>query len=554
MICWSEITGKFYSMLNNYYLPLLIKEYLRYYDKHMDVDQLRLVLESDPSFPSLLCIRKTCNYFGINSKAYKGDYDALLDNAMPVIVHWKTENEEKFVLVNKVTPESVDYYDAAKHQKFSTTKDDFCRFWTGVLIISEKSGKQEADKITTSKKIHRVYGLGVMVILIAFLFGFQNSQNTTSLYFPIVLFLLKTTGVWLSANIIRHEAGFIYSSFDNFCNKLESFDCIKVLNSNASKIFNTFSLADIGFAYYSVGIFAIVLGVFSGLQSAVLSILFYTSVGGIPIVLFSVFYQKFIVKKWCPLCLGVMGLILMENLMFQLYPSKVLTNSTLLSALILLSISLICSILIVHYFKTLLTAQSNVFINKLQNLKLKRNPAVQLSLFNLQKRTEMPINNSIFIGNQQAPIVLTTLLSPMCKPCKKMTYEILQLMERYSGKILWQIRFDGIGKKGFDNLHAIQLHLMQLCKNEESDMVKLQIIKDWFSMQSFQWFAAKYPIDEIHQETSSGFLEHINENAELGVDRVPVLWINSKILPQQYSVVDIPFLLTDTNFLLQLTK
>ncbi|MFW6369966.1 MAG: hypothetical protein ACOC10_02035 [Bacteroidota bacterium] len=328
-------------MTKTNYLVLLLKEYLRCYDVHPDSNQLRIILESDPSFPSLLSIRQTCNYFGIKTNAYKGDYDALLENKL---------------------------------------------------------------------------------------------------------------------------------------------------------------------------------------------------------------------KKWCPLCLGVVGLVVLENLVFLLFPEKVIQNSTFGIAGIPLLTSLIFSILIVHFFNKLIITQEDALINKLWNLQLKRNPAVLFSLFNRQKKSEIPQKHSIVIGNQESPVVITALLSPMCKPCKRMTNEILQLTEKHPESFLWQIRFDGIAKEVYDPLNRIQLHIKQLCDNEKDNGAKIKIIKDWYSRQSFQWFASRYPIDIIAPETIVGFAEHINENAKLNVNRVPVLWINNRMLPQEYSVTDIPFLCTDVNLLFQLTK
>lgn len=532
----------------------MLQNYLRCYDVLPDSNQLRLILESDPSFPSLLSIRQTCNYFGIKTNAYKGDYDALLENKLPAMVHWKTENEEKFVLVNKVTPVSVNYYDAAKHQKFNISKDDFCKFWTGALIISEKNGGQKVSGIKTAIRKFWVYGLAVLAFLITFMFGIRNSPEAAFLYFAIGLFVLKATGVWLTANIIKHEAGFAYSPFESFCKKLESFDCNKVLNSNASRLFNTFSLADIGLVYFSSGLLAIMISVLSGLQNEILLLLFYMAVGGIPFVLFSVLYQKFIVKKWCPLCLGVVGLVVLENLAFLLYPGKTMPNSSFLLAGVMLILSFIFSILIVHFFKNQIKVQGDAFTNKLLNLQLKRNPAVLISLFNRQKRNEIPQNHNILIGNQDSNIVITTLLSPMCKPCKRLTNEILQLIEKHPESFLWQIRFDGIAKEVYDPINRIQLHVKQLCENEKDNGAKIKIIKDWYSRQSFQWFAERYPIDKIAPETIVGLAEQIKQNAALDVNRVPGLWINNRMLPQEYSVADIPLLCTDVNLLLQLTK
>lgn len=537
----------------NYLVPLL-REYFESFNIHPDIEQLQIALQSAPTFPSLLSIHQTCIYFGLKTKAYKGDYDALLENKMLIIVHWKLDNEEKFVLVNKIEAESVICFDATKHQKIKMSKDDFCKFWTGTLVLSIKGEKQEDSKKRASKNKLWVYGLALFAFLIVFVFGFRNFQNSASLYYSIGVSLLKTFGVWLTASLINHEVGFKYSPFESFCNKKASFDCNKVLNSNASRIFNKVSLTDVGFVYFAAGLFAIMLGVFSGMHSSILLGLFYVSVIGTPFVLYSVLYQKYVVKKWCPLCLGVMGLILLEIFLFLLYPNKSFIKETFSFNLIIIMLSFICGIIFLYFYRNLINAQVDSFTNKLQSLRLKRNPLVLMSVFNSQRKTEIPKQHIISIGNQLSPFVITTLLSPVCNPCKRMTSEIINIIEKHPDSFLWQIRFDGIEKKEYDQINLIQLYLFQLCNNEKDNNVKLQIIRDWFSKQSFPWFSAKYPIEKIDPETITGFAEQVNENTKLDVNRLPALWINKRLMPQEYTITDISFIFTDADLLLQLTK
>lgn len=53
------------------------------------------------------------------------------------------------------------------------------------------------------------------------------------------------------------------------------------------------------------------------------------------------------------------------------------------------------------------------------------------------------------------------------------------------------------------------------------------------------------------KETIKAFSTHISENNELKVEKVPSIWINNRVFPEEYSIKDIPFLLTDLNTLLK---
>ena len=366
------------------------------------------------------------------------------------------------------------------------------------------------------------------------------------------MFLLKCVGIWLTYNLIRHEKGISSSSLDDFCRKKASFDCDKVLSSKASRIFKAVSLADSGFIYFVTGLSVLVLSVFSSEQNTVLSILFYLSVCATPLILFSILYQKIVVKKWCPLCLSVAGIIFLEVCLFLFYTNKV-SVFDYVQPFILLLFSFIISILILFFFKRLLQQQIESHTDKTESLRIKRNPLILASVFSRQQQAVIPRNHQITIGNQQSPVVITTLLNPMCQPCAKKVQSIITLLKKYPQKFLWQIRFDGIETNEYHPINQLQLHLMQLCNNKTDD-VKLQIITDWYRKHSVQWFAKKYSVKEITKESICGFSEQIIENRQLNIQKVPTIWINNREFPEEYSVEDIPFLLTDINLLLKLTN
>ena len=123
---------------NSYFIPLLY-EYLKHFNVPLERKDLQLLLQSSPSFPSVLSIIQTCTYFGLNTKAYKADYDVLLKNSIPVIAHLKKNSGEKFVIVEKVTDKYLVYKDSVTLKTIKITSKKFTDKWTEILILSEKS-------------------------------------------------------------------------------------------------------------------------------------------------------------------------------------------------------------------------------------------------------------------------------------------------------------------------------------------------------------------------------------------------------------------------------
>ena len=148
---------------NTYFIPLL-QEYMKHFGIPSERKDLQLLLQSSPSFPSVLSIIQACIYFGLNTKAYKADYDALLKNSMPAIVHLKENSDEKYVLVEKVTDKRLVYKDFTTLEAIEITAEEFIGKWTGILVLSEKSKEEWRVQNNISRKKYGVVVLFLMII------------------------------------------------------------------------------------------------------------------------------------------------------------------------------------------------------------------------------------------------------------------------------------------------------------------------------------------------------------------------------------------------------
>lgn len=488
-------------MRNDNYLMPLICEFLACYDIRPSKKELQLILQSTPSFPSMLSIIQTCLHYELKTNGYKANYNALLKSEIPVIAHLKTDEDERFVLITRTTEENVRYVDySAGYHTINETKEQFCTQWTGVLIVSDRGSMIDRKRREgKSTKYIAPCGLCILAVLFAILPRFIQHPPSEISFFAISLFLLK------------------------------------------------------GFIYFVAGLSTLVLSLLLERENDILPTLLCLSVCCLPYVLFSVFYQKFIVKRWCPLCLSVMGLILLEALLFLIYPQKdILHIIEVLPTLLILSSSLIFAILTSSVYHRLLQDEEDVFVSKLENMRLKRNPIVLMTVFNVREHMKQFSAHSITIGNLRSDtMTITTLLNPKCIPCKEVATEVIRMMKKFPARFLWQIRFDGIETEEYHPMNQVQLYLWELCRKEMDDRIKLQIINDWFSRQSPQWFSKKYPIDKISSDTIADFSIQCHENKLMEISKVPAIWVDGKALPKEYAISDLPILCIDRSFIQQ---
>ena len=542
-------------MRNDNYLMPLICEFLACYDIRPSKKELQLILQSTPSFPSMLSIIQTCLHYELKTNGYKANYNALLKSEIPVIAHLKTDEDERFVLITRTTEENVRYVDySAGYHTINETKEQFCTQWTGVLIVSDRGSMIDRKRREgKSTKYIAPCGLCILAVLFAILPRFIQHPPSEISFFAISLFLLKGLGTWITSQLIRYEVSLYYSPFDQFCHLYKSFDCGEVLRSKASKLLNAIPLSDTGFIYFVAGLSTLVLSLLLERENDILPTLLCLSVCCLPYVLFAVFYQKFIVKRWCPLCLSVMGLILLEALLFLIYPQKdILHIIEVLPTLLILSSSLIFAILTSSVYHRLLQDEEDVFVSNLENMRLKRNPIVLMTVFNVREHMKQFSAHSITIGNLRSDtMTITTLLNPKCIPCKEVATEVIRMMKKFPARFLWQIRFDGIETEEYHPMNQVQLYLWELCRKEMDDRIKLQIINDWFSRQSPQWFSKKYPIDKISSDTIADFSIQCHENKLMEISKVPAIWVDGKALPKEYAISDLPILCIDRSFIQQ---
>ena len=538
---------------DNYLIPLLYR-YLANSHVYPDKKGLQLILQSAPSFPSVLSVVQTCIYFGLDANGYRANYDALLKSEMPVIAHLKTNEGERFVLITRATEENVRYVDySVGYHTIKETKEQFCTQWTRVLIVSDRGSMIDRKRGECKfAKYIMPCGLCILAILFAILLRFMQPSPSEASSFAIILFLLKGFGTWITSQLIRHEVSPYYSPFDQFCHLYKSFNCEEVLRSKASKLLNVIPLSDTGYIYFVTGLSTLVLSLLLERENEILPILFCLSVCCVPYTLFSALYQKFIVKKWCPLCLSVMGLILLEALLFLIYPPKDILHIEVLPTLLILSSSLIFAILTSSVYHRLLQDEEDVFVSKLENMRLKRNPIVLMTVFNVREHMKQFSAHSITIGNLRSDtMTITTLLNPKYIPCKEVATEVIRMMKKFPARFLWQIRFDGIEAEEYHPMNQVQLYLWELCRKETDDRIKLQIINDWFGRQSLLWLSKKYPINKISSDTIADFSTQCHENKLLDISKVPAIWVDGKALPKEYAISDLPILCIDKSFIPQ---
>src|SRR5690606_5988514 len=128
---------------------------------------------------------------------------------------------------------------------------------------------------------------------------------------PILLlfFLLKIIGFSVSTLFIWSEMGKSNGTLQKFCKDGKKVSCNEVVHSRHSKILGVFSFSALIFSYYFSSLLTLAI---TGFSSSEFSLLSYISLLSLPFIVYSIYLQGRVLKKWCKLCLIISSLLSLE--------------------------------------------------------------------------------------------------------------------------------------------------------------------------------------------------------------------------------------------------
>lgn len=336
--------------------------------------------------------------------------------------------------------------------------------------------------------------------------------------------------LWLSPLLILHALAMIVcyqlyqiensnhygSSFiQKVCAQGKSFGCADVLSSPGSKIGGVVSLTTVGFVFFTSNFLWVLLGIFTNINKVTLLWLFWVYLFTLPFTLYSIFYQRFIIKKWCMLCLTIVVLLWLT--FFYLWILNIPLQSPSISVIFYWFI--VC--VLAGIFTFLLT-KLHATREKLLDLKyqLLSQQADYSSFIHQLKRwptlLHMHLPGDIQLGNSSKPILLS-IISPTCIHC----FHHYQLMKQWlhwmNDEICIIFRLS-VTERNASLLEDIMV-LLEQNKINEAD----SYLNTWFQ------YSNKKTTEEYHAQNSCT-QEPISENIKNTLPKL-IQWHNIYPLP-----------------------
>ncbi len=507
----------------------LLKKLLKLSGQNIDQETAAKLLISHPSYPSLEAFTEVMEYFGIPNEAFLMDYDSLAHTEMPLLLHLEIQGGV-FVLLLSIHKRSLRVYIPESDKIIDIPKEAFLAKWSGVVFRIEKKAKKVPDLLTL-RSVARTAGITCLLLLFTWFIFLSHSSPLW-----ICAVTINLAGALTSLWIIYHETGSSNSLSRKVCHLSPKTDCEAVLSSPAAKIAGIISMGDIGSIYFSG---CLLIGLFLPLihsPQAAIHLLFYLSVFTLPYTLFSLYYQKFRVRKWCPFCL--LSILLLWSAFacyYTLYLPGFYTTASLYLFIGVFGIVVSAWAL----FRTKLNVTKRLFTLDMELLKMKRDPAIWSLLVDKQRSYQMAFDEEdIQLGTLSSPIRITTLISDDCMHCRKVVQEMLDCIQKHPMQINWTIRFGNLHRA----LEKIRFanHFYYLYHNQKEYF--LSALQDWaHQMDDYTW-RQKY---KLSPESPKSLFPESKKNWIISnqFSRVPMVFLNDKELPVPYKITDLTFLL-----------
>lgn len=515
-------------------------------------------LEQHPDYPSLLSIADCLDVFNVNTLGLKFGYEKLSTLPTPFVSIHENKRGEYYNIVYQISGEQLNIWNNNLDQDITTSKEVFTSDWTGKLLLVEATAASQEpiaeykQHILEQQKRNWIIVLGILlgVLFISSpLLGFNWSSTMYGSGYPFYYFL-KFFGLIVSTLLLWYEVDNHNPFLQQICTGAgEKSSCNSVLASKSAKLLGIISWSEIGFAYFLSGLFVLIVYGLGGVHQILLMA---TSIVSLVYIPYSLFVQYNVIKKWCPLCLLVQVVLLLEGItsIYLLNSNHVnLSNILFNNGTALLSLALLfIAPLVIWYFisDTIKKAKVSQFATSALS-RIKNDPAIFNALLEKQDEIgELPKNLGIIIGDENAKHRIVKICNPHCGPCAKMHVKLEQLLAQVKDVSVQIIFNTPLNTK--DRRYLPTKHLLAIANSGKANHSLNHALDDWYTapVKLYYAFAEKYPVDNLEDErldacikTMSDWCNHHN------IAATPTVYIDGYKLPKNYSIDELALILKD---------
>jgi len=497
-----------------------------------DRNELLFQIQSHPSYPSLHSITGVLDHFNIDNVAAEIPVNLETLKQLPnFFIAQVVGKKGKDLVTIKKNNDSYIIINGANKKEILNTKQFIDKF-TGIIVAVEK---QEKDNTPISSKIIFRNFLSISLLVVVSILLINSKAPILNIYYLLLSFI----GILISVAIIKQDLGQETVIGNAFCTgSTEKKDCDAVLTSKGAELIKGYKLSDFSLLYFVVLFFT----TFVQLKAPKIPLLI--SFIALPIIVYSIYYQYFILKKWCLLCLTIVAVLILQALLsyfigisfYEIHLNESL-EVLLFGLIALLSWSLL---------KPLISDISTLREEKIKSAKFQRNFEVFETMLRKSKKVNTRIENTqeLVFGNSNAKLEIVIITNPFCGHCRPVHENIEKILKKYKNEVKVVIRFsintDNIKSDGV----AITTRLLEIYDKQNKEEA-LDAMHDIYSgMKSAIWLKEWGNCNEKEKQLQV-LKEERNWCIKNKINFTPEILINGYSYPKQYLKSDLNYFIED---------
>ncbi|KAF2511514.1 thioredoxin domain-containing protein [Flavobacterium zhairuonense] len=515
----------------NYLFHYLEKENIK-----VDKVEFLFQIQSHPDYPSILAIADTLTFFNIQNAFLKVNISEIELISKRFIAHLIEKNSGPSLDIEFyfVEQKNGSYFCSKDGTTYEITRSELESRWNGIVFLIEKEGSENIKKFKKNNSFWILSSFCLILFLMVITMFEKNAISNFFLVFPIIGILFSIVAL---QDLFEVRSGLI----DSFCNISSSASCADIISSKKWKIFAFLDLSSLSIVFYTTQLISLFLFVLSNSidEFFILQKIILFSV--IPMIILSIYYQKFIEKKWCPICLAIITILILELIILVSIQRSSFKVS--LKSIVLFGFVFFATVLIWKSLKSILTKQKELKEFQLKGNRFMRNYEIFKNSLISNNNFDLP-NSSIVLGNQKSETEIAIIISPFCGHCKEVHKSIEEILIAYKNdlkvKIIFNVDIENLdedAKVFFRSIISIYL--------EKGEYSFLEALNYWFENKNLNDWIIKYgqsfesyKIDLIYKQQNQ-WCKNNNLNF------TPVIFVNGYQYPKYYNRENLEFFINE---------
>lgn len=504
-------------------------QYLKAIGAKVTEETVEETLKNHPNYPSLLAVSDALNEWKIENVAARITPEQLAELPTPFLTYLNI-NGGIFALVKAVRADTIEWIHTAEGFKKEKT-EEFLKKWDGVVLMAETNTDSGEKNFSENRSKELLENLrtptllfGTSLLLIALFY-----RNFGANWHFNALLLTKFTGVIASSFLLWQSIDKNNPFIRTLCQAGGKANCNTILGSNAAQVTSWLSWSEVGFFYFACGFVALLVNPNSMfmLWGIGATALFYT--------FWSIYYQAFVAKQWCTLCLSIQLLFIVEFLLNIQFLSEFNLNFSKLNYIELVAILSAVSgaVLFWIFLKPILQKSQQVKPLKNDLRRFKNNPNLFRSL--LQNQAGIPYlpQDMILIGNPNAKHTITMITNPFCQPCAK-AHKVIEDIIDNNENVNCQVIFLVSNMEG-DKRGNVARIILSLPKHQQANA-----LHQWYQNEERNIEKWKTQLGTIGNGKTEDIIEQHKTFCEVAkVEGTPIIYVDGYKLPELYRFEDL---------------